>query len=196
MDRKSPSISATECNNGSIKIGNDKNHWMVLEKNNVKRWYLLGKYKIYKTLNLLHEIFKVIVNDKNIYIFDNDILILQIKNYKNIFIGKNTKKYAIKNVDKLYSGSSILVEIKKNEYIFINYEIFSFKTVEPIINYYSLLGRNNSFFCFATTENYAYLIKEKVYSKYDVSLGNPLDIYYNSKQKKIFNKFESCSIET
>ena len=31
MDRKSPSISATECNNGCIKIGNDKNHWMVLE---------------------------------------------------------------------------------------------------------------------------------------------------------------------
>lgn len=39
MDRKSPSISATECNNGSIKIGNDKNYWIVLEKNNVKRWY-------------------------------------------------------------------------------------------------------------------------------------------------------------
>jgi hypothetical protein len=47
MDRKSPSKSATECNNGSIKIGNDKNHWIVLEKNNVKRWYLLGKYTIY-----------------------------------------------------------------------------------------------------------------------------------------------------
>jgi hypothetical protein len=29
-----------------------------------------------------------------------------------------------------------------------------------------------------------------------LSFGNPLDIYYNSKQKKIFNKFESCSIET
>lgn len=72
----------------------------------------------------------------------------------------------------------------------------SFKTVEPINNFYSLLGRNNSFFCFATTENYAYLIKEKVYCKYDISLGNPLDIYYNSKQKKIFNKFKSCSIET
>jgi hypothetical protein len=26
--------------------------------------------------------------------------------------------------------------------------------------------------------------------------GNPFDIYYNSKQKKIFNKFESCYIET
>ena len=75
MDRKSPSISATECNNGSIKIGNDKNYWMVLEKNNVKRWYLLGKYKIYKTLNLLHEIFNSTMKSINLYqrnLIDND----------------------------------------------------------------------------------------------------------------------------
>ena len=41
---------------------------------------------MYKTLNLLHEIFKVIVSDKNIYIFDNDILMYAIKKiiYPNI----------------------------------------------------------------------------------------------------------------
>ncbi len=47
MNRKSPEIHANENNIGKIKIGNDGNNWIILEKNEIKKWYSLGKYKKY-----------------------------------------------------------------------------------------------------------------------------------------------------
>jgi hypothetical protein len=42
-------------------------------------------------------------------------LICNIKNYKNIFIGKNTQKYKSHIIyTKIYKESSIFFEIKKN----------------------------------------------------------------------------------
>ena len=82
--------------------------------------------------------YKVIISDKNIFIFSNDLnsdwLVLPLSTKrkesqnKQIFIGKNTKKYCVYN--GLFSGSSILVENKKNSYlkteivIFILFDIF------------------------------------------------------------------------
>ena len=69
MVRKSPAIHASENEIGKISIGNDKNNWIILEKNKIKKWYLLGKYKKYYTLDNGSKKYKVIINDKNIYIF-------------------------------------------------------------------------------------------------------------------------------
>ena len=135
MVRKSPSIHASENQIGKISIGNDKNNWIILEKNKIKKWYLLGKYKKYYTLDNGSKKYKVIISDKNIYIFPINLDYIfewitvkrqQIQN-KQIFIGKNTKKYSV--YDGLFSGSSILIEIKKNSYIFIGTKVIEFITL-------------------------------------------------------------------
>lgn len=73
MVRKSPAIHASENQVGKISIGNDKNNWIILEKNKIKKWYLLGKYKKYYTLDNGSKKYKIIINDKNIYIFSNNL---------------------------------------------------------------------------------------------------------------------------
>jgi hypothetical protein len=187
MNRKSPSIHASENEIGKISTGNDKNNWIILEKNKIKRWYLLGKYKKYYTLDNGSKKYKVIINDKNIYIFSNNeiqqIQQIQIKlsKIKQIFIGKNTKKYSIYN--GLFSGSSILVEIKKNNYIFIGTKIIEFNTLEPIIEFHSIMDNSSVIYPFALTNNYAYLILENVYLKRDFDDKNPYEIYYDFKKK-------------
>jgi len=37
MVRKSPTIHASENEIGQINIGNDKNNWIILEKNKIKK---------------------------------------------------------------------------------------------------------------------------------------------------------------
>ena len=180
MLRKSPTIHASENKVGDIKKGNDKNNWIILEKNNVKKWYLLGKYKKYYTQDNGERKYKIIINDKHIYVF-NETLIYEIKKYKNIFIGKNTKKYQIYNNPLI--GSSILVEIKKNTYIFIGSKIIKFNTNEPIIEFHSILGNSSVIYPFALTNNYAYLINENVYLERDFDDHDPYEIYYDFKKK-------------
>jgi hypothetical protein len=185
MNRKSPSIHASENPVGKIKIGNDKNNWIILEKNNIKKWYLLGKYKKYCTEDNGNKKYKIIINDNHIYIFSNsegyDILTYEIKNYKNIFIGKNTKKYRI--YDGLFIGSSILVEIKKNTYIFIGNKITKFITNEPIIEFHSIMSNSSVVYPFALTNNYVYLMIENVYLKRDFDDNDPYEVYYDFKKK-------------
>ena len=170
---------------GQIKKGNDINNWIILEKNNVKRWYLLGKYKKYYTMDNGTNKYKIIINDKNIYVFydepEYETLVYNIKNYKNIFIGKNTKKYRI--YDKIYLGSSVLVEIKKNSYVFIGSSIIQFTTKEPIIEFHSIMGNNFVVYPFALTNDYAYLILENVYLERDFDDNEPYEVYYDFKKK-------------
>ena len=185
MNRKSPTSHASENPVGQIKKGNDKNNWFILEKNNIKKWYLLGEYKKYYTMDNGTNKYKIIINDKNIYVFygepEYETLVYNIKNYKNIFIGKNTKKYRI--YDKDYTGSSVLVEIKKNVYIFIGSSIIQFKTNEPITEFNSIMGNNFVVYPFALTNNYAYLIIENVYLERDFDDKEPYEVYYDFKKK-------------
>ena len=200
MVRKSPSIHASENQIGKISIGNDKNNWIILEKNKIKKWYLLGKYKKYYTLDNGSKKYKVIISDKNIYIFPNNLDYIsdwisikhQQSQNKQIFIGKNTKKYSV--YDGLFSGSSILVEIKKNSYIFIGTKVIEFNTLEPIIEFHSIMSNSSVVYPFALTNNYAYLMLNNIYLKRDFDDKDPYDVYYNFKktnskytQKIIFN---------
>ena len=185
MNRKSPTAHASENKIGLIKKGNDTNNWIILEKNNIKRWYLLGKYKKYYTMDNGTNKYKIIINDKNIYVFYDEpeyqTLAYNIKNYKNIFIGKNTKKYRI--YDKDYLGSSVLVEIKKNVYVFIGSSIIQFNTKEPIIEFHSIMGNNFVVYPFALTNDYAYLILENAYIERDFNDNEPYEVYYDFKKK-------------
>lgn len=188
MVRKSPLIHASENQIGKISIGNDKNNWIILEKNKIKKWYLLGKYKKYYTLDNGSKKYKVIISDKNIYIFPINLDYIfewisvkrQQSQNKQIFIGKNTKKYSV--YDGLFSGSSILVKMKKNSYIYIGTKIIEFNTLEPIVEFHSIMGNSSVVYPFALTNNYAYLMLKNVFLKRDFGDKDPYDVYYNFKK--------------
>ena len=123
--------------------------------------------------------------------------IYEIKNYKKVFIGKNSKKYGPS--PKPHTGLSILVEIKENEYVFISHTISKFKTLEPIDKFYSQMGNNAFLYPFALTKNYAYLLIENKYLKRDFGDLDPYEVLYDFKKvwyRKSYNfKKKTISIK-
>jgi hypothetical protein len=208
MSRQSPTISATKCNIGTIKLGNDKEKWIVLEtKNNIKRWYkLIGNVKTYITDDNGAKPFKVIITDKSVIILKSTVLYESDKNlqekmwnkeisfdpwtscmtinkYKKIFIGKHSKKYG-NPAEDAHIGNSILVELKPLTYLFIGHDIEQITTKEPIIKYISTMGRNLVPYPFALTENYTYLILGSHYlNRNDFGDIEPYSVYYNFDKK-------------
>lgn len=118
----------------------------------------------------------------------------EIKKYKKIFIGKNSKKYS--PYDKLYTGSSILVEIGELEYIYICEKIIKFNTKEPITKFYSIMGNSLVVYPFGLTESYAYLIIESIYIARDFGDLDPYEVYYDFKKiwKRKSYKFSSKKV--
>jgi len=143
--RPSPSIHAHETPLGTIKIGNDKNKWIILEYSKSKRWIKLGQ-KI-RQLDITYNgsfIYKLVITDKVIFIFsyslDKNIninkLILTINKFEKIYYGKIEDKKIKSSINK--TSNTILVEIKPLEYIFIGgNNIKCFNTKEPIIKFVS-----------------------------------------------------------
>lgn len=117
-----------------------------------------------------------------------------IDKYKNIFIGKNTKKYS--PYKQLFIGSSILVEIDDLEYIYIGEKIFKFKTKDPINKFYSIMGNSSVIYPLALSKTYAYLIMENMYILRDFGDLDPYDIYYDFKKiwKRKAYKFSAKKI--
>jgi hypothetical protein len=117
-----------------------------------------------------------------------------IKKYKNIFIGKNTKKYS--QYKQLFTGSSILVEIEDLEYIYIGAKIFKFNTKEPIEKFYSIMGNSSVIYPLGLSKTHAYLILENVYILRDFGDMDPYEIYYDFKKiwKRKAYKFSSKKI--
>jgi hypothetical protein len=80
--------------------------------------------------------------------------------YEHVFLGE---KGRLK--DAIYQkGSSILVCIKENHYVYIGSEIYSFKTTEPILFYESPVGSSETPYPYAVGDKYTYFMldKEKV----------------------------------
>lgn len=141
--------------------------------------------KYYPIINGGNSKYEVIVSKTNITINDiEEDKKHEINNYKKIFIGKNSKKYG--PYTKLFTGSSILVQINDLEYVYICDKIFSFKTKEPVNKFYSIMGNNFVVYPFALTDNYAYLIIENMYIKRDFGDKDPYEVYYDLK--KIWNR--------
>ena len=80
--------------------------------------------------------------------------------YEHVFLGE---KGRLK--DAIYQkGSSILVCIKENHYVYIGSEIYSFTTTEPILFYESPVGSSSVPYPYAVGKEYTYFMldKEKV----------------------------------
>ena len=80
--------------------------------------------------------------------------------YEHVFLGE---KGRLK--DAIYQkGSSILVCIKENHYVYIGSEIYAFHTKEPILFYESPVGSSETPYPYAVGEEYTYFMldKEKV----------------------------------
>jgi hypothetical protein len=182
MVRKSPTQHASETDVGIIKNGNDSKYWIVLENNNIKTWYLLGEHKIYYTIDNGGKPYKIIVSDSNVFVFSGlphvHSLIYSVKKYLTIFIGKNTKKYG-EHSNGMFAGSSVLVESKKNEYVFIGNKIKTFRTLEPVVEFHSIMGNSSVVYPFALTTNYAYLMLYDIYLGRNSKNISPYDEYYN-----------------
>ena len=126
-NRKAPNESATLCEVGTIKIGNDGNKWIIIEtKNKSHRWKKINNNKtIKKSSNkfsglhnsikgnkeyLTHDNggrpFKIVVNNKNVNIYK----LPEDYNYTNNTANK--KDYTVliksyKNIKQIFIGKSI-----------------------------------------------------------------------------------------
>lgn len=169
---------------GKIKKKYNKN-WIILNKNNKKKWYLLGNYLLYNIIDNGGEPYKVIITEKKIYIFTKYLkinkLIKIIKNYNEIFIGENKIKYS--DYTENFVGSSILVELNNNNYIFIGMEIYKFKTKEKINKFYSIMGNSMVPYPYGKTDKYIYLMIENVYLERNFTNIHPYLYYYNHDKK-------------
>jgi len=124
-------------------------------------------------------------------------LIYNVKNYKNIFIGKNTHKYR-GLYNELFTGSSILVEAKKNNYVFIGNKIKTFRTIEPVVEFHSIMGNSSVVYPFALTSNYTYLMLYNVYLERRTDDMDPYDGYYRSERSTVKitkNAYDSIIID-
>jgi len=82
--------------------------------------------------------------------------------YRRLFIGEKTGR--LQNDSTYQRGSSMLAEVKPNEYVHIGSEIYSFTTTEPIHTYESLVGPSRVPYPYAIgdTTTYFMLDHEKV----------------------------------
>ena len=186
--RPSPSLHASEQNVGTIKTGNDKNKWIVLPTSTgVLKWTKLdGSIKKYKTHWNGEHPYLVIVASNTLIVLKSDKLVLKVDKYKNLFVGANTNKFGGPYKEK-FTGSSILIEIKPKEYIFIGKNVYKFTTTRPITIFYSIMGNSDVPYPFAISEDKIYLLLENVYinsSSWDGKI-DPYLIHYNFK--KTFN---------
>lgn len=105
-----------------------------------------------------------------------------VKNYKykKLYIGKSKKNMMTedgKGYGKSFDGNSLLVNINKNNYVFIGMEIYEFRSDEIIKSYYSPVGNNDFPYPVAFSDNKTYFMLDKEYienSKYPIKLNNKI----------------------
>ena len=160
----------------------------------------LKKNKVFYTHDNGGRPFKVIIrtkskNDSNIYIYknnegtqDKNDLVAVIRPLK-IFIGKSPLNAMTRfsgGHGKDFYGNSILLEVGKNDYVYIGERIFRFSTFSKIIKYVSPVGNNDVPYPYAIDSlgNY-YLLTEEVVLDSSSSFsirryGDPYDYYYSA----------------
>lgn len=139
---------------------------------------------------------------KNEYISDdNDVKyytksILKIPKYQKVFIGDDWN-------EKEFKGNSILVNLSDMNYIFIGWDIYSFKTDEKINEYRSPVGNSDVPYPYAVSKNYVYFMIDNQYAdksefvNYDgIIFDNPYQTFYgfqfksDKNGKKEFDKWK------
>ncbi len=158
--------------------------------------------------------FKVVADNKGIQIFTYKIvtedyqtedytkLVKQFTNFFGYWSGYDSSPYK-------FHGNSILIQISKNEYVSVGWEIYSFKTDEEILDYVSPVGNSDVPYPVAFGENNVYFMLDKKYIRKDdletsVTVKNAEKLYsefyghigtkqgkqpkYNMKNVKIIQK--------
>lgn len=121
-------------------------------------------------------------------------LVVSLKKPKHVFIGKSPKNAMTEfsgGYGKYCDGNTILVKTGKDEYVFIGWKIFSFRTPSEIVSYLSPVGNNDVPYPFAVDKDgNQYLFLESVVLS-DVPKGmDPYDHYYDkSPSKRKHKKF-------
>lgn len=182
--RKSPPFHAGDCK-GMTKKGKDGMYVSKPDKNKVYKWY--KQYKMAATMKkkkggkmyTIHdnggEPFVVEDLGGKVAIYKNkfdqqteeysiDKKLMDVP-YKKIFVGDNDlgyPGYAPKGEGK---GNSILLQLTKEKYMFVGWNICTFDVVkgDEILKYYSPIGNNDVPYPFAVGRKYTYLMIENVY---------------------------------
>lgn len=163
--RQSPTESAKTFAPGTIKLGNDKNKWIIAtDKNGRHRWQKLPMKlpgKIYTIHDNGGSPYKVTVNGNSATVHSHEDnyskIILKFPSSKKIFIGKDPNYH--------YTGNTILINTSGENYVWIgNNGIIQFKTPhdDPIITFKSPVGNNDVPYAYALSKTRAYLFIELV----------------------------------
>jgi hypothetical protein len=199
-----PSSHASEQSIGTIKTGNDSKKWIILPNTSgIKKWICLtNPIKKYKVHWNGERPYMVIIAKNTIIILKSHIddngktffneLILKLDKYKSVFVGSNTPKFG-SNYSEKFTGNSILIEIKPNEYIFVGENVYKFTTTTPITKYYSIMGNSDIPYPFAISNSKIYLmiVNETInYIDWYDKKTDPYNIYYNFEKK--YSKIKSA----
>lgn len=108
-------------------------------------------------------------------------------NPKQVLVGKSPKNditiYS-GGYDKIFDGNTILLELKDNEYIFIGWNILSFKPKNKIVKYISPVGNSDVPYPYAIDNKgmYYLLIENIIITSVPNEYKNdPYTYYYNNK---------------
>jgi len=126
---------------------------------NAKTQKTQKKSKTYKILDNGGTPYVVEITPTTVCIEDNKGREIYENPYQQVFLGEG------RLTDAIYrKGSSILVQLKENHYVYIGSEIYSFRTTEPIVAYESPVGPSETPYPYAigTEHTYFMLDKEKV----------------------------------
>jgi hypothetical protein len=219
-NRPSPPFHAKDFMN-KIKVGNDKLKYIsVPDKNGVYKW---KKYEMKNTKKLtkkdkMKTYYTHDNGSKNImiqdYIDNSKVIIykiyqdntskklLEVK-YNEIFFGKPPSKIMSDSRYSYEKGSSVLLHINKNKYMFIGETVFMFLTLEneKINSFVSPIGNSDVVYPYAVGENYTYLLLDT----YQVAIpniyikSNPYDDYWAaeslSRKIKVLPKSTSLKMK-
>ena len=135
-----------------------------------------------------------------------------VKHYKTkkIFIGKDTGKCNSSNGSthkedvKFSIGNTILLQLTKNRYSYIEGSVYEFSTNDEIVKYFSLIGRNDVPYPVALGKKNVYFMLDEFYKpnvyiprKYfpkkmkDAEFEGAYQLYYNYDYIKNENKISS-----
>ena len=128
-----------------------------------------------------------------------------------IYIGKDTGKFSSSDIGgdiKFSIGNSILLQIEKNKYVFVEGSIYEFTTNDEIIKYFSLIGRNDVPYPIALGKENVYFMLDEFYipKKYfptkmkEFEFEDAYQLYFktlydNDENKKISKEFKTYKLK-
>jgi len=178
----SEKIKKKWCDNSKLSLTKDNELYKKIKKKNMKTYFThdnggnpffiyIGKtvVNIYKfdSNNFSEEAAYELSSDKFKYGYTK--LIAKYKPLK-IFIGKSELIPMTKHsggYGKYFDGNSILLQIKKNRYVYIGDTIYEFDTNDTIVEYFSPVGNNDVPYPVAFSEKNVYFMGDREFIPLD-----------------------------